>query len=342
MIIMPLQALLFSVPGRFKIATSDTRFSHHLVTGLAVGEIQGWGSGVLYGARPLETAALLREQVLPFLRDTDFSDFSAARREIKKRFARRDPSLVFALDSALWDLEGKTAGQPVNQLLGTPQRAGIPITEQVFIQNESQAGGEIREILGHGTRSIKVKIGLDPKSDAKQVARVREQVGNQVEIHVDANGGYNFNQAVAIGKQLKTSGVSVFEDPLPVKDWAKIPALREATGLAVMQDAGVRSMDDLERVAHLGAADLLNLKLTRIGGLTAALELAQSCHQAGIHLAVGCSEDLGMGMASILHLASILPESSSTEGVGSYRLGFDLIAEPFQIEGCLRSRPVPA
>lgn len=325
-----LHALVFSAPGRFKIATSDTRFSHHCVAGLSVGGVSGWGSGVLYGKRPLETAALLRQEIFPFLEGLAFDRLEAARAALRARFLERDPAAIFALDSALWDIQGKMAGLPLCRLFGAAlpvvQRERIPITEQVFLVSEATLERELDAILAHGTCQVKVKIGIDPRRDLVRLEKVRARVGERVQLGVDANGGYTFEQAAWAGKEMRALGVTLIEDPLPVRDWARIPALRAATGLPVMLDAGIQNLDDLQNALRLGAADLLNLKLTRVGGLTNALALAQACRAAQVGLSVGCAEDLGLGMAAILQLSAALPELHSTEGVGAYRLGFDIVS----------------
>jgi L-alanine-DL-glutamate epimerase-like enolase superfamily enzyme len=124
----------------------------------------------------------------------------------------------------------------------------------------------------------------------------------------------------------------VLEDPVPREDWERVPLLRQETGIPIMQDACVRSLDDLRQAITLGAIDLLNLKLTRIGGMTSALAFVQLCQECGVGLSIGCSEDLGPGMASILHFSSIFEDVYSTEGVGPDRLGFDIINEPWEMQ----------
>ncbi|MBL7199909.1 MAG: mandelate racemase/muconate lactonizing enzyme family protein [Anaerolineae bacterium] len=326
-----LQSYIFSVPAYLRTALSNTKFSSHCVIVLGVDGVDGYGSGVLYRTRPLEAMHLLRREIIPFLETAAFGALGDLRAQIRQAFSSRIPSVVYALDSALWDVEAKVKGKPVNQLLGTPLRKKVDITEQVFIAHAHRTRQELAEILSHGTKRIKVKIGSDPVADVERVRLIREAVGAEVSLGVDINGGYTFEQALDVGEKLAEIGVSVFEDPVAVREWHRLPSLRKETGIPIMQDAGIHSADDLRRAIDLGAVDLLNLKLTRVGGLTGAIELARICEQHGVRPAVGCSEDLGPGMASILHLASVLAALHSTEGVGSYRLGFDIIDEDWHL-----------
>lgn len=337
--IQGIQAYLFSVPVRFKIARSNTRFSHHCISALTIEGVDGFGSGVLYNNRPLQSLRILRNEVIPFIENQSFDSLQAIRKGLHQRFTSRDSAIVYAIDSALWDIEGKMAGKPVNQLLGVPCRGQIAITEQIFIREEHAALEETRKILSHGTQQIKIKIGSDPERDIQLVKEIRSTVGDQITLGVDINTGYTFQQAVFVGEQLKELGVSVMEDPLPRAEWERLPALRQKTGIPVLLDADIRSLDDLERAIQMGAIDYLNIKLTRIGGLTAAMEYSRVCQEHSVGISIGCSEDLGMGMASILHLSSIIKALHSTEGVGSDRLGFDIIQDPFILSS--GSLPVP-
>jgi len=332
-----LEVFLFSVPVAFSIALREIRFSRHCAVALRMRGTEGHGSGVLYKNYPLSAMRLLRREALPLVESADFAAVQEFRQNISQRFLSRAPSLVYAFDSALWDLEGKIEGKPVNELLGSPVRENVDIAEQVFIKEIDQTLKEIETIVSHGTRHIKVKIGRHPVDDVARVRRIRQMVSEEVELSVDINYGYTFHQAAAVGRQLRDLGVTVLEDPLRPEDWHRIPTLRDETGASMMLDAGVRSLHDLERAIALGAIDILNLKLTRIGGLTSALAFARVCQQNGVRLSIGCNEDLGMGMASILHLSSVLPDLYATEGVGPHRLGFDIVEEPWRLrDGTLR------
>jgi L-alanine-DL-glutamate epimerase-like enolase superfamily enzyme len=91
------------------------------------------------------------------------------------------------------------------------------------------------------------------------------------------------------------------------------------------------SLADLEQAIAAEALDILNIKLTRIGGISHALAYVARCRQAGVALSIGCAEDIGPGMASILHLSAALPDLYSTEGMGYLRLGTDVIATPLPV-----------
>jgi L-alanine-DL-glutamate epimerase-like enolase superfamily enzyme len=156
--------------------------------------------------------------------------------------------------------------------------------------------------LPAGTRTAKLKIGTSPAADLEVVRRVL-----------------------------------AFEEPLRLRDWAALQALRGRLGVPVILDESILSLNDLKAAIDGQALDILNVKLTRVGGVTLAREYIDLCQQHGIGVAIGCAEDLGIGTAAIVHLAASLKSCHSVEGVGPLRLGFDVVTPDWSVQdGTLR------
>jgi L-alanine-DL-glutamate epimerase-like enolase superfamily enzyme len=228
-------------------------------------------------------------------------------------------------------MRAKKAGKAVVDLLGGKRRPHVPITEQIFIRDWPTAEEELEGILSRGTRQIKVKIGTSPQADRKALHRVRAFVGPGVEIRVDANHAYTLAEGEPLYRALADLGVLAFEEPLSLRDWSGLQALRQRLGMVVILDESILSLDDLQAAIAQDAIDILNIKLTRVGGISQALRYAELCSQHGVEVALGCSEELGVGTAAIVHLAAALPQVHSVEGLGPERLGFDLIAEQWAL-----------
>jgi L-alanine-DL-glutamate epimerase-like enolase superfamily enzyme len=322
----------FAVPVDFRIALARIRFSYHLLVQLHADDVTGIGEGVLYRTFPDQVADLFRRVVLPAVEGDDFLSSSAAEQAAwLAQLAAGSPALSYAVDTALWDLRAKKAGKALVDLLGGKRRRHVPITEQVFIRDWPTAEEELDGILSRGTRRIKVKIGTSPQADLEALRRVRAFVGPGVEIRVDANHAYTLSEGEPLYRALADLGVLALEEPLSLRDWPSLQALRQRLGLAVMLDESILSLGDLQAAIAQEAIDVLNVKLTRVGGISQALRYAEVCSQHGVEVALGCSEELGVGTATIVHLAAALPKVHSVEGLGPQRLGFDLIAEQWAL-----------
>ena len=331
------QAYLLSFPVDFKIARTRIIYSHHVVVTLAVDGVVGCGSGVLYRGTPWQLKMMWDGWLRDALAALDVTTLDAGWQPLLDRLGHVQPGLTFAVDSALWDLRGKRNGQRVAEMLteklGSVQRTEIPITEQIFIDRWAESEDELRAMQQRGTTSLKVKTGFHPQQDVELVARVQRFMGPGVEMRVDANRGYALADSLATYQAMAAAGVLAAEEPISDKDWSVMRRFRHETKLPVMLDESILSLADLEQAIAAEALDILNVKLTRIGGISHALAYVKLCQAAGIALSIGCAEDIGPGMAAILHLSAALPALYSTEGMGYLRLGTDIIANPLPVVG---------
>jgi L-alanine-DL-glutamate epimerase-like enolase superfamily enzyme len=211
------------------------------------------------------------------------------------------------------------------------------VTDQIFIADWEQSAYELAEIIGRGTTKLKVKTGISPAKDIRLIRQIRELVGNDVEIRVDANRAYSLADSLPMYKTLADLGVLAVEEPL--NNQADLSRFRRESGLPVMLDESILTLTDLEEAIAAQAIDSLNIKLTRVGGISEALAYQQMCEAAGVAVSLGCNEDLGPGMAAILHMAAASTGLYAMEGIGRLRLNTDFIAEEMVIQnGCV---PLP-
>ncbi|RIK36191.1 MAG: hypothetical protein DCC57_22685 [Chloroflexi bacterium] len=325
-------ATLVSVPITFRIALARILYSHHIFVQLAHEGVTGTGEGVLYRAKPHEAAVLVAGQVQPALQQMTELPKLEDWREQLRAWAVTSPAVAYALDTAWWDIQARRLDKPLAAVLGAVSRLQLPVTEQLFIHDDAELARKLAQITGRGTTHIKLKIGSNLAEDIALVQRVRRQVGPDVELRVDANHAYRWPAAAPLYRQLAGLGVRAFEEPLSTRDWAGLAALRRELGVPVILDESILSLSDLQEAIAAQAIDLLNVKLTRIGGITLAQEYIDLCRRHGVGVLVGCTEDLGIGTAAILHCAAALPGCDSMEGLGPERLGFDVVQPAWRIE----------
>lgn len=232
-----------------------------------------------------------------------------------------------AADLAAWDLRARLAGQSLARALGA-SGAPDPVESSITLPlvPEEELPGLVRRRLREGWGALKVKAGLGVRDDLRRIAVVRALAGDR-EVRVDANQGWELDHATAALPELADLGVSVLEQPLAREDLAGHAALREASrevgGPPVMLDESVFGPVDAARALEAGAADWLNIKLQKCGGLTDAVRIADLARAEGVPCMVGCMLETRVGILAAAHLAAAHPNVRKADLDGAALLGSD-------------------
>lgn len=194
-----------------------------------------------------------------------------------------------AVDCALWDLAGKLAAQPVAALLGGTVDASIPMEWSVGLADPEQMVAEARAAVSkHGVDVVCLKVGReDWRTDVEVFKAVREALGPDVRVGIDANEGYDEATTVRVMRQLEGDDVGYLEQPLPRTQLDGLARLRAKLDVPIFLDESVFTAEDAYRVARAGAADTIVLKLYKCGGITGAQRVAHVAAAAGISVNVG-------------------------------------------------------
>ncbi len=186
-----------------------------------------------------------------------------------------------------------------------------------------QAAELAAEAVEDGYRCLKVKVG--GKHGIAVVAAVREAAGPHVAIRVDANGKWDVDRAVADIDELSQYGIEYVEQPVPSLE--ELADVRRRVNVPVAADECVRSVEDARRLAALAAADVVVIKVPPLGGVWAALEVAEAA--GGVPVVVTSMMETSIGLAAGLALAAALPELEFACGLGTaVLLAGDVVADP--------------
>ena len=223
-----------------------------------------------------------------------------------------------AVDLALYDLMGKECGLPVWRLLGGDDPE-VQSDITVSIKEPEEMAARAKANVGKGFRIIKLKAGIDPEADARMIAAVREAVGPEVSLRVDANQGYTRAQASRMLAVYDSFGVDAVEQLLPAWDMEGSAELRaQARGVRVMLDESIHGPRDAARACQLGAADVLNIKLMKCGGLFPALKISDVAAASSLSCMVGCMLETPVGCTAGLSLSAARDNVLDTD-CDSYR-----------------------
>ena len=212
-----------------------------------------------------------------------------------------------AIDIAFHDLLGKILNLPAFQLLGGRVREEVPLSWVVGMQTPEGGVEEAKYYLEKGFKTIKVKIGGDPEKDLYKIRLLREKLTEHFQFRVDANQGYRPDQAIKILRQMETFNLESIEQPVPAYDIEGMRHVAEALDTPVMADESVFSLQDAYKVISSRAADIINIKVGKVGGLLPAKKIAALAESANIPCTIGSNLELGIGTSASLHFGLSTP-----------------------------------
>lgn len=253
---------------------------------------------------------------------------------VLRRAVAANPFTKAAIEMALWDILGKVAGLPVYRLLGGPVREFVPTKFSVTGQKPPIAAKVAAWAVEQGFRAMKVKVGLDPDEDVARVRAVREAVGPEVRLGVDANGGWSPRVAIQTIRRLYEFNIIFAEQPVPPLDVSWIADVRRNVQVPVMADESVYTLQDAMAVVRAHAADILSIYVGKGGGIGPARKAAGVAEAAGLVCTVGSNLEMGVASAAMIHLAM------ATTGIAAEDFPCDILG-PFFYEGDILADPLP-
>jgi len=211
------------------------------------------------------------------------------------------PSAKASVDIALHDIFGKKIGLPLKNVFGDDKKE-IRTSITVSIGKVEDAVKEAVKIVDSGGRNIKLKIGLKPDEDIEKIKKIRESIGYEPRIRVDANQGYSVETAIKTLREMERYEIEFVEQPLNAKDIDGMRMVRNNVSIPVMADESVHTPGDAVNIVKNDAADMINIKIMK-SGLSNALKIADICSAAGIICMVGCMIETKIGVTAGTHLA---------------------------------------
>lgn len=264
--------------------------------------IVGWGEG----GNPAE----IIERISPSIVGADPFDVKKMWIGDPEKEAGLRPSAYFGVEMALWDIMGKKIGVPVSKLLGGQLRERIKVyASSLYFKRVRDLpetfAEEATRYLDQGFDAIKIKIGYSPERDLRCVRAVRDAVGEEAELMVDAQKAYNSHTAVRLGRKLEKHDVYWFEEPVPPYDLEGYVEVRNALDMAV---AGGESLVDLHEFSRFIAGKAFDIVQPDMwaGGIGGCREIATLAEAFNVAYVPHCWATQ-ITVAAWLHLLSSIP-----------------------------------
>jgi L-alanine-DL-glutamate epimerase-like enolase superfamily enzyme len=239
---------------------------------------------------------------------------------------------IAAVDTGLWDLKARLLGQPLCRLLGMA-RDRVPVYGSggfTSLTDTELVGQLTGWAQGDRIPRVKMKVatawGQQERRDLERVALAREALGEDVELYVDANGGYTRKQAVRVGRAFADQGVTWFEEPVSSDDLAGLQQVRGQTTTDVAAGEYGYDLAYFRRMLVAGAVDCLQADVSRCAGITEWLRVAALAAAHQLELSAHCAQSL------TAHAAAAVPNLRHLEYFADHarvdRLLFDGVLDP--------------
>lgn len=304
---------------------------------IGLGEARG-NSHYLTGDTPGKVAAEILNHLAPRLIGRDPQEAGAILGDLDALGVGRQGARS-AVDIALHDLVGKVRGVPVFELLGGAVRDALPSNQTLFFGSPEAAAQQAAAYIAEGFRYLKVRVGLRPfQRDLDRVRAVREAVGPEVSLAIDANMAWEAGEAVRFLRRLEPFHLAYVEQPVPRDDLAGMRSVTQRGGVPVMADESVQSLGDAFLLARERAADILHFKLNKLGGIANLRRAAAVAEAAGLQIMVGQTNEGGLATSAAAHCAKAV-RAAYLELYGAEGLAEDP-ARGFALKGGMATFPV--
>jgi L-alanine-DL-glutamate epimerase-like enolase superfamily enzyme len=248
-----------------------------------------------------------------------------------------------AIDGALWDIIGKKCGQPLYKLWGGKYNAPIHVRYWLDCQSPERQVADAKKAIARGWKAFKVKLGTDPKTDIARVAALREELGDDIELCFDINGGYPLNVAINTLKKMAKYNPAAIEDPVPciwpydAGSMECMADIRRITGIPIEAHShGPNCEEFVSLLIQKRAADTLHLNVSFVGSILDCRRLAALAEAGGL-IVTGQStaSELGPRNALLLHLYTAERAFKGTNDNSTHYLeppSGDIIKNEFRVE----------
>lgn len=208
-----------------------------------------------------------------------------------------------AFDMALYDIASKAVNQPLYRFLGAKEKKQLETDITVGIGKASDMAAQAASFVKQGFRIIKVKLGKEPKEDVERVRQIRNAIGNNVLLRIDANQGWDYDAAVYALQNMATFNVQFCEQPMRYWNDSHLPELRKLSPVKIMADESVFDHYDAERLLAANACDYVNIKFAKSGGILEATKINETCERNKIPCMMGGMLESRIALSAFAHFA---------------------------------------
>ena len=250
------------------------------------------------------------------------------------------PYVKSAIDMACWDLLGKVCGKPVCDLLGGRFGEDVVLYRAISQRPVEEMAQNVAEHRAAGYTKFQLKVGGDPSEDIARIHAAADVLTRGEVLVADANTGWRVDDALRVAHAVRDRDVYIEQ---PCRTYEHCLTVRRKTALPFILDENITDLDALLRGHHDGAMDVINLKISKVGGLSKARQIRDLCVSLNVPMTIEDSWGGDVITAAIAHLAHSTPQALrfSATDFNSYVTVSNASGAPTRVDGRMRASQVP-
>lgn len=217
----------------------------------------------------------------------------------------KNTSAKAAVDMALYDLFAKSLNRPLYQILGGNRKV-VETDITISVNDIPQMVADSLDAVDQGFRILKIKVGKEGLKDVERIKEIRNAVGNSIQIRVDANQGWDAKQSVRIIRAMEDLNLDIelVEQPVHAHDFKGMQFVTQNVNTPILADESVFSAEDAIHIIEGRAADFINIKLMKTGGIHNAIKICDIADTYGVRCMIGCMLESKVSVSAAAHLAA--------------------------------------
>ena len=217
----------------------------------------------------------------------------------------KNTSAKAAVDMAVYDLFAKSCKKPLYQVLGGG-RSEVETDLTISVNSVEEMVADSIKAVEQGFQILKIKVGKESLKDIERIKAIRDAVGKDIKLRIDANQGWTAKDAVRIIRTMEDMGIEMdlVEQPVHAHDFEGMKYVTSQVYTPILADESVFSAEDAIHIIQEKAADLINIKLMKTGGIYEALKICAIAETYGVECMIGCMLESKIAVSAAAHLAA--------------------------------------
>ena len=300
----------FELSEPFQIAYETIlQFDNVILKATTDNGLTGWSCAVpdqvVTGESADGVISAFADTIEPILHSSDPFCYERLVHQLRPQLTEQRSALAMA-DMLLYDLMAKQAKVPLYKFLGG-FRDSILTSITIGILPLERTIKRAKDFVEDGFRCLKIKGGLNVDVDIEKIRKIREAVGGEIELRFDGNQGYTVADSIRFVHETSIAKVELFEQPTPYDLEHQLAEVIRGSSIPIMADESLRKLSDVFRLTRHDRADMVNIKLMKVGGITEAAHINSVARSASVPCMVGCLEECELGIAFGLHFCLSRP-----------------------------------